>query len=152
MAFQFSLRGLLRVRQSFEKREEQDLAIAIGELKQLNTALEQVREELTSSAGRFASLLARGTIGAELHLVCYEGILLERREEVLMGRVATALKDVQAQQVRLQEAKQKRKILENLREKQLALFVLKRGRRDQQMLDDAFLSRRINDPTGKSVA
>jgi flagellar export protein FliJ len=70
----------------------------------------------------------------------------------LAESVATAAKEVQAQQARFQAAKQKRKILDNLREKQFALFLLNRGRRDQQRLDDAFLLRRVSDHTGKSVA
>jgi flagellar export protein FliJ len=66
--------------------------------------------------------------------------------------VSTALKEVQRQQIRLQEARQKRKVLEDLREKQLALFLLAEGRRDQQRLDDTFLMRRFAEDGGKGVA
>jgi flagellar export protein FliJ len=152
MGFEFSLQGLLRVRESFEKKEEQKLALAIGELKCLNTMLERVREQLTSTADRLSSLLARGTTGANLHLLCFEKVLLERREQALAESVSAALKEVQDQQTRFREAKQKRKILLDLREKQFTLFLLTEGRKDQQKLDDAYLLRRTSNHTGKSVA
>jgi flagellar export protein FliJ len=152
MGFEFSLQGLLRVRESFEKREEQKLAVAIGEHKRLNTALERVREQLMSTAGRLSDLLVRGTTGADLHLLCLESVLLGRREQALAESVSAALKEVQDQQARFIEAKQRRKILDDLREKQFALFLLSQSRKEQQKLDDAFLLRRIGVHTGKGVA
>jgi flagellar export protein FliJ len=152
MRFKFSLEGLLRVRESFEKKEEQRLAAAIGELARLNAMLETVRKQLASIADQLDTLLARGTTGADLHLLCFEGILLERRKEALVESVSSAVAEVRSQQARLQEAKQKRKILDNLRQKQLTLFLLTEGRREQQKLDDGFLLRRSNDDSGKNVA
>jgi len=152
MSFEFSLQGLLRVRESLEKEAEQKLAVAIGELRRLRTKLEKVREQLASTAERQSDLLARGTTGADLHLLCFERVLLERCEKALAESVSCALKRVQDQQARFLEAKQKRKILDDLRERQLALFQLTERRKDQQRLDDAFLLRRTSDPTGKSLA
>jgi len=152
MGFEFSLQGLLRVRESFEKKEEQKLTLAIAELKRLHAILEEVRKQLTSTAVRLYQLLVRGTTGADLHLLCLERILLERGEETLAESVRTALKEVQAQLARYQAAKQKRKILDDLREQQLALFLLAERRKDQQKLDDAYLVGRTSHPTGKSVA
>jgi len=152
MGFEFSLQGLLRVRESFEKKEKQKLAVAMGELKRLSANLEKVREQMTSAADRLSGLLARGTTGADLHLSCLERILFERRERALAECVSAALREVQDQQIRFREAKQKRKVLDDLREKQLALYLLREGRKEQQRLDDAFLLRRIPLHTGKSVA
>jgi flagellar export protein FliJ len=152
MEFEFGLQGLLRVRESFERKEELKLAVAIGELKRLKMMLARVREELASIGDRISSLLARGTTGADLHLLCFEKMLLERREQALAQVVSTALKEVQQQQIRMQEARQKRKVLEDLRERQLALFLLAEGRKDQQRLDDAFLMRRFAEDSGKGVA
>jgi flagellar export protein FliJ len=152
MEFQFGLQALLRVRESFERKEELKLAVAIGELKRLKMMLASVREELASIGDQISNLLARGTTGADLHLLCFEKMLLERREQALAQIVSTALKEVQQQQVRLHEARQKRKVLEDLREKQLALFLLAEGRKDQQRLDDTFLMRRFAENSGKGVA
>jgi len=152
MGFEFSLQGLLRVRKSFEKQEEHKLAFAIGELKRLNMMLETVRGQLIFTADRFGKLLVGGTTGADLHLLCFEKFMLDRREQALAESVSSALAEMQAQQARLQEAKNNRKILDNLRQKQLILFLLAEGRRDQQKLDDAFLLRRSNDDSGKGVA
>lgn len=152
MEFEFGLQGLLRVRESFERKEELKLAVVIGELKRMKKMLARVREELASIGDRISSLLARGTTGADLHLLCFEKMLLERREQALGQMVSTALKEVQQQQIRLQEARQKRKVLEDLRERQLALFLLAEGRKDQQRLDDTFLMRRFADDSGKGVA
>ena len=69
MGFQFSLEALLRVRESFEKQQEQKLAAAMAEFKRLNAMRESVLEELKSTADRFTKLLARGTTAsADLHL------------------------------------------------------------------------------------
>ena len=152
MGFEFSLQGLLRVRESFERREEQKLAMAIGELKRWHAMLEEVRKQLTSTADSLHRLLLRGTTGADLHLLCIERILLERRQEALAERVTIAMKEVQAQQARYQAAKQNRKILDDLREQQLALFLQGERRKDQQKLDDSYLHGRTRDQTGKSVA
>jgi len=152
MGFEFRLQGLLRFRESSERKEELKLAVAIGELKRLKMMLARVREELAAIGDRISNLLARGTTGADLHLLWFEKMLLERREQALAQIVSTALKEVQQQQLRLQEARQKRKVLEELREKQLALFLLAEGRRDQQRLDDTFLMRRFAEESGKGVA
>jgi flagellar export protein FliJ len=152
MGFKFSLEGLLRVRKSFEKQEEQKLAAAVGELKRLVTMLESVRAQLISTADRLGKPLAHGTTGADLHLLCLEKFLLERREQALAESVSSALAKMKAQQARLQEAKNKRKVLDKLRQKQMILFLLIEGRREQQRLDDAFLMRRSNDDSGKGLA
>jgi flagellar export protein FliJ len=152
MGFKFSLEGLLRVRKSFEKQEEHKLAAAVGELKRLSTMLESVRAQLISTADRLGKLLVHGTTGADLHLLCFEKFLLERREQALAESVSSALAKMKAQQARLQEAKKKRKVLDKLRQKQMVLFLLIEGRRDQQRLDDAFLMRRSNDDSGKGLA
>jgi flagellar export protein FliJ len=152
MGFKFSLEGLLRVRKSFEKQEEHRLAAAVGELKRLNMMLESVREQLISTADRLGKLLAQGTTGADLHLLCLEKFLLERRERALAESVSSALAKMEAQQARLQEARKKRKVLDKLRQKQMILCLLIEGRREQQTLDDAFLMRRSNDDSGKGVA
>jgi len=152
MGFQFSLQGLLRVRESFERKEEQKLAAAIGELKRLKMMLASVREQLTATDDRLSGILAGGTTGAHLHLLCFERMLLEYREQALTEHVSTALKLVQEQRTCLQEARQKRKVVEDLRQKELTLFLLAEGRRDQQKLDDTFLQKRFREDTGKSVA
>ena len=152
MGFQFSLQGLLRVRESFERKEEQKLAAAIGELKRLKMMLASVREQLTATDDRLSRILAGGTTGAHLHLLCFERMLLEYREQALTEHVSTALKLVQEQRTCLQEARQKRKVVEDLRQKELTLFLLAEGRRDQQKLDDTFLQKRFREDTGKSVA
>jgi len=152
MGFQFSLQGLLRVRESFERKEEQKLAGAIGELKRLKMMLASVREQLTATDDRLSGILAGGTTGAYLHLLWYERMLLEYRERALAEQVSTALKLVQEQRACLQEARQKRKVVEDLRQKELTLFLLAEGRRDQQRLDDTFLRKRFQEDAGKSVA
>ena len=152
MGFKFSLAGLLRVRESFEKSEEQKLALAIGKLNRLKAMLGAVREELTRAGDRLSHLLARGTTGAELHLLCFERIQLERRESALVESVSSAGAEVRDQQARLREAKRKRKVLDNLRQRQLTLFMLSEARKGQQRLDDAFLSRQRCDQSGKGVA
>ncbi|MGO8791601.1 MAG: flagellar export protein FliJ [Terriglobia bacterium] len=152
MGFQFSLEALLRVRESFEKQQEQKLAAAMAEFKRVNAMRESVLEELKSTADRFTKLLARGAASADLHLLCYEEHLLKRREQALLESISAALAEVKKQRIQLQAAQQKRKILENLRQKQRALYLLTEGRRDQQKLDDTFLLRRNNDDDGKGVA
>ena len=152
MRFHFSLEGLLRVRESFEKQIEQQLAVAVAELQRVKAMIEAVREQLMSTETELGRLLARGSTGAYVHLLCYERHLLERRELALAESLTAASAAVQEQQHRLRVAQQKRKILETLREKQLALYLLTAGRREQQNLDDTFLLRRYGHEGGKDVA
>lgn len=152
MGFKFSLQGVLRVRESFERKEEQKLAVATAELKRLNAMLAKIREQLRSMTGQLNRLLDAGTTGADLHLLCFETMLLERREQALAQTVSKVVKEVHEQQARLQEARRKRQVLENLREQQLALYHLAEGRKEQQGFDDAFLLRRFSDESGKGVA
>jgi len=152
VGFQFNLEGLLRVRESFEKQEEQKLGVAIAELKRWDAKIADVREQLAATAARLDELLARGAIGADIHLECYERHLLERLEKVLAESVSAARAEVKNQQIRLQAAQRKRKILDNLRQRQLALYLLTEGRRDQQRLDDTFLLRRAHRDSGKGAA
>jgi len=152
MGFEFTLEGLLRVRESFEKQAELKLAVASGQLKRLEAMLALAREQLTSTDNRLGELLAQGATGCDLHLLCLEKAILERREQSLAESVAAALTEVQKLRARLQEAQQKRKILDRLRQKQLSRFLLIESRRGQQEIDDAFLSRRYLVGNGKDLA
>lgn len=152
MRFRFTLEGLLRVRKSLEKQEEQKLAVAVGEVRRLTTLLENVRGQIRSSDASMEKRLAAGARGADLHLLCLERVLLERREQTLAPLRASALAEMQKQQANLQTARRERKVLDTLREKQLHHFVLTETRREQQRLDDAYLLRRSYDDDRQGAA
>jgi len=152
MAFAFTLQGLLRVRESFERREAQEVAVATAEVRRLSALLSAIRERLACAADEMAQLLRRGTTGAELQLRHLEKMMLERRQRDLAESVAAAVTELRNQQERWRLARQKRKILDQLRHQQLMDFLLTQRRREQQQLDDAFLLRRSQETPAENIA
>lgn len=142
MAFQFSLRALLRLRQSYEQRERMRLSL-------LNAAYSRLRQEY-EEAGRqrklgmedLAHRLHGGIYGSELRAAT---LLLEQstaRQFQLKEQMKALELQVQNQTAIYLESQKKRKILESLRERELRAYELDANRREQQRIDDLFVQRR----------
>jgi flagellar FliJ protein len=142
VAFRFSLEAILKLRASFERLERNRLLL-------ISAALARVREALANLARDFAAAekdtlakLAAGIISGELGLdrriqqnFRDRRGALEKRETELLAKLAT-------QQRAYQNAKNKREILDELRDRRLAQYRAEQLRREQQRLDELFLMRR----------
>jgi flagellar FliJ protein len=142
MPFQFSLRALLRLRQSYEQRERMRLSL-------LNAAYGRLRQEYEETVLHrrlgiedLGNRLRDGMAGSELRLATD---LLQRsadRQLQLKEQMKALEIQVRKQTETFLESQRKRKILESLRERELHAYELNQNRREQQRIDNLFVQRR----------
>lgn len=142
MPFQFSLRALLRLRQTYEKRERMRLTV-------LNVAYGRLLQEYRESAEQrmlvFEQLeqqLQGGISGSELQIPSASLQQSNDTRRKLIGQIKDLELQVRKQTETYLESQRKRKILDSLRERELRAFELDANRREQQRIDDLFVRRR----------
>lgn len=141
MAFRFSLQPVLRLRQSYERREELRLATIVAYLSQLRNELEGVLRERFAASENLAARLQAGMISSEYQFELAGLARLWERQHHIVQQIAQAERDRALQEQSYREAQKRRKILENLRARRLAAFRQVQARREQQQLDDVFAVR-----------
>lgn len=141
MAFVFSLKALLRVREIREIRALQALqmivsqaAAAQAEIEALDTSMEETRRE--TCTGSLA-----GVSGAELHFQVLRDSAYRERRQTLLEKLNQLKKIQQKQTAVYRQARQQREVLSSLREEQLAAYNLDEGRREQRRIDEFYLLR-----------
>lgn len=141
MAFHFSLEPVLRLRRGQEKMERLKLEAIASEKAQVTRQLEFITEQSIESRRRFQRRMAEETFGSELQ---FEDALSDR---VAAARRALQLRVSELEQQRLKQveaytkARQRREILEDLRDRKFQIYRQTLDRREQQELDDLFLMR-----------
>ena len=139
MPFNFSLQAVLRWRESFERRERQRLEIVTRELVKAQQQREQAKLDRANALIQAQKKLRRGMTAAEMQfeLACDR---TRARRIAVWNEHVTKLEDLRRRQIDVfRKAQQQRKILENLRDRQLAAYQLIQARRTQQQMDDRFL-------------
>ena len=139
MPFRFSLQAVLRFRESFERRERQRLEAITREVVKAKQQREQAKLDRAQASGQLQAKLHQGMTAVEMQfeLACDRARV--RRIAALNDHVAK-LEDLRRRQLEVfRKAQQQRKILENLRDRQLASYLLVQARRTQQQMDDRFL-------------
>ncbi len=142
MAFRFSLQALLRLRRSYEQRERLRLLALASAIARLRTLLEEISSEQQRIFQTQQESLVAGTSGAELHLLQSSLVLQVEKQKTLQEQIRRVEQQLDAQKLAYREAQKNRKILENLRDRQLEIYELEQNRREQQALDDLFNMRR----------
>lgn len=144
MAFHFSLRALLRLRESVEKAELLRLQKIAAQAVQLRLEIESIDGEIRIRRQELLNQAANGISGAELHLAS----LMEAGRQQSRTQMLTKLEEVEQlrkkQQLRYTHAHQQRETLSNLRERQLSVYMREQARREQQQVDELFLIRRAH--------
>jgi flagellar export protein FliJ len=142
MPFHFSLNGVLRLRESLEKAELQQLraiaaAVASGraELDSLDKNIETARRWTLDATA------TRGLTGAELHFEVLRDGVLQAVRSSLAEKLAGLERQREEHQLCYLHARQQREILSSLYQRQLAAYRLQQARREQQRLDELFLIR-----------
>lgn len=139
MPFHFSLQAVLRCRESYEQRERQRLQVIIREVVKAQQQREDAKLDRAKAQAQLAAKLRQGLNATEMQfeLACDRARV--RRITALNDHLAK-LEDLKRRQLEMfRKAQQQRKILENLRERQLAAYQLLQTRREQQQMDDRFL-------------
>jgi flagellar FliJ protein len=141
MAFRFTLGAVLKYREALEQRERAALEKAQLEIALLEMQIGKAEEDLSLLEQRRDCELKRGmpaihlqqAIEQEHTVVQLKDDLTKKREELRLKRlgILKAYEDV----------RQKRELMERLRERRFAEYTRKQAKAEQAVLDDLFLAR-----------
>jgi flagellar FliJ protein len=139
MPFRFSLQAVLRFRESFERRERQRLEVITREVVKAKQQREQAKLDRANALSRLQKILHQGMTAVEMQFELACDRARNRRIAALDDHLAK-LEDLRRRQLEVfRKAQQQRKIMENLRDRQIAAYRLDQARRTQQQMDDRFL-------------
>lgn len=143
MAFRFSLDALLRLQVSYERKERRLLEEIAGRMAAIRQRLEEIEQMRQSASRQRGESLINGVTGAEMHFAaaCDE-VVEEQHRQLSQSLVEIQIEHRQQKDVYLL-ARQKREILDSLRDRQEAEYRRELARREQQSMDDLFLMRSI---------
>ena len=139
MPFRFSLQAVLRCRESFEQRERQRLQVITREVVKAQQRKEEAKLDRANALVQFQKKLHQGMTAVEMQFeqACDQARV---RRIAALNDKSTKLEDLRRRQLEVfRKAQQQRKIMENLRDRQLAAYQLVQTRREQQQMDDRFL-------------
>ena len=135
--FVFQLHAVLRHREIVEQEKQRAFAAAAaavtaakGELKRLDESVQQALADLR--ANHLTGSLDLSFLAAHRRFM----LAMQRQGLVLMQKLQEAQKKVDAAQAELAEAAKQRKIIEKLRERQLARWAAEVNRKEAAQLDE----------------
>jgi flagellar export protein FliJ len=141
VAFRYPFQSLLRLRESLERQEERRLLATAAVVAKLKAEIEQVQWNALEARRNALQDLAEGGPGAVLQFAVACETAAQRTRKRLEVQLEEAERKRLAQLKNYQAARQKRQILEGLRDRQEAAYQLELSRRAQQTADEAFLIR-----------
>jgi flagellar biosynthesis chaperone FliJ len=142
MSFQFSLAAVLSFRESLEQREYLALERIQSEIGRTEAQILEIGEKLGTMTQLRETELFRGIRSVHLQQAYEDELALERHLNLLQDRLRE-LKSRRQQQLKSYDlARQKRRVLDELRSHQLEIYTREQARRQQILLDDLFLARR----------
>jgi flagellar export protein FliJ len=143
MAFRYPLQSVLRLRLSLERHEEQKLLGLASMVASLRSEIEQFDRARLEARKASTRELAGGSFGSVLaFMIASETAAAETRRK-LRNKLADAEKRRVEQLAIYRGARQKREILQGLREKLETAYERESSRHQQQRIDEAFLLRRF---------
>ena len=132
---------MLRYRESLEQREYLALQRIQLEIAQMEAQIHQCQERYAAARMHREAELARGIASIHLQAVYEEEFALEKHLE----RLQAQRKELEAKRQQCLKtyrlARQKREVLDHLRARQLDAYRRAQAKRQQNTLDDIFLSR-----------
>jgi flagellar export protein FliJ len=143
MAFHFTLDTVLRYRRSLEDHEQLRLKAMLlrrAAVLQQQELLRKARSELQTNLHHVLS--QAGLSAAELQFSLIRSRDMQLSEERLNPPLRELQSEIVAQAARYQAERQRREVLESLRDVQLRNYETARTRREQSMLDELHLLRR----------
>lgn len=139
MAFRFRLDTLLRLRQNTERQETLRLQ-AIG--RRLSAARKQYDDNLQNQRtfeAQYAEYIRSGTAASELQFMCEckEKLLIAASE--LQHSIVEIEREFAMQKEALTAERQKREVLETLRNREHESYLREQRRNEQKLADELFL-------------
>lgn len=150
MAFHFTLQALLRIRVSYEHLERLRLLALTALANRIRQELATVRADSLEAHRSIRELLAGGVSGGELHFAVANERSRASRRLALAVNLAQAETRRDKQRKVFEEARQKRRILENLRERRLEEYHRDQLRRQQKQVDELHLIHRLTNSLERS--
>lgn len=141
MAFRFSLQPILRLRASVERLEQLRMLLLAAQIARVEREIVSLEENLSAERQLRLSSLSEGVPAAELH---FDGAREKTRADqirALRDLLAGIRRKHEEQRLVYHAARQKREILENLRKRRFEEYRRDQLRREQHLLDEAFLLR-----------
>lgn len=135
--FVFSMEKILDLREYEEKQAQIELGKAIGDA-------EKIRQQLNFVATEKAKMLSMDISGTSINeRLVHENYLvrLDRQKEILLEELAAAELIVEEKRAVFAEALKKRKVLSNLKEKQLQQYKKEKQLEEDNSVDDIVTSR-----------
>jgi flagellar export protein FliJ len=138
MAFRFSLAAVLKYREELEKREERVLEQRREAIARLEAQLASTQEQRLLIVAERNALLERGTLGDDLLFATEQEQQMKALEETLQKQISEAMREYQEQMKIFLAARQKREVLEELRNTRKETYETEQARREQQTIDEIF--------------
>ena len=135
--FVFSMEKILDLREYEEKQAQIELGKAVGDA-------EKIRQQLNFVAIEKAKMLSMDISGTSINeRLVHENYLvrLDRQKEILLEELAAAELIVEEKRAVFAEALKKRKVLSNLKEKQLQQYKKEKQLEEDNIVDDIVTSR-----------
>ncbi|MFZ0481254.1 MAG: hypothetical protein WAL71_19095 [Terriglobales bacterium] len=142
MSFRFSLSGVLKYREALEQRELAALEAVQQEIALIEAQIEQATQELHAAGESRTEGLKRGMRSIQLQDAIERELGVERyRNELTKKKQELAIKRQELFKI-YDEARQKRELLEKLRDRKLGEYTRAQAKAEQATIDDLFLARR----------
>jgi flagellar export protein FliJ len=139
MAFRYTLQSVLRLRVSLERQEELRLFASAAVVARVRAEIDALDQNQLSRRRAIIEELQGGSSGAALHFSSVCDAAYAQLRKKLQAQLEAAESQRLAQLRIYQSARQKREVLEGLRDQQQAVFDLTFTRHEQQGADEAFL-------------
>jgi flagellar export protein FliJ len=141
MAFRFSLAAVFNLRKSIERQEYLNLERIHQEIAKVQTQLAEAEQQKLGIQQSRDVQLTESMPSVFLQNLYEQVYALEKHMESLNALLVELAKKKDQQIKVYTEARQKREVLESLREKQHAAYVLEDNKRQQTLMDDLYLAR-----------
>jgi len=141
MAFHFTLEAVFRLRHGQERMERLRLDAILSELAQARARLQQMSGQFLESRRRFQKELGETLAGSALQFESLRVAGVAAARLSLQGQIGEMEQRRSLQMQKYLQARQRREILENLRQRKLDQYRIEQSRREQRELDDLFLMR-----------
>ena len=139
MPFKYRLEVLLRLQRSLEHQEENRLLACVARVAQLKAQLQFWENARFARKQRMVEELEAGAKGIILQLAA-EWDAGARRRQVEIRKQMEAAEQLRLQQMQVyRKARQKREVLDDLRERQQTVYHQEELRQLQRTLDETFL-------------
>lgn len=141
MAFHYRLEALLRLQRSIEKHQENLLMACAARVSALKIEMAGWEEERRQRKRETAEDLKMGSTGAALGLAAEWDIAARRKQNGVELQLVNAEAARNEQMAKVRVERQKREVLEGLKEKLESTYDLEQRRKIQQVMDDMYLTR-----------